>query len=92
MPHAAGLCLAALGMYPSNTIVVTWLAANTRDFTRRGTGNAVTNGITHEIVAEVLQILKTSPCYFEGRHVALSLLAVMIPIVALGALYVRWLK
>ena len=88
----AGLCLAALGMYPSNMIVVTWLAINTRNFTHRATASAVTNAVAQGVVAGVLQTFKTPPYYFEGLHIALSLVALIIPTATFGSLYLRWLN
>lgn len=88
----AGVCLMGLGMYPSVMIIVTWLAINTRNFTHRATYSAVTNAVAQGIVAGVVQTFNTPPYYFRGLHVALALVALMIPTAAFGSLYVRWVN
>ena len=88
----AGACLAALGMYPSVMIIVTWLAINTRNYTHRATASAVTNIVAQSIIAGVVQEFDTPPYYLKGLYIATGLVALMIPTAAAGILYVKWIN
>jgi hypothetical protein len=88
----AGICLAAMGMYPSVMIITTWLAINTRNYTHRATGSAVTNMIAQSIVAGSVQAFTTPPYYFVGLKLALAFTAAMVPVAAFGSLYVTWVN
>lgn len=84
----AGICLAAMGMYPSVMIITTWLAINTRNYTHRATGSAVTNMVAQSIVAGTVQAFSHPPYYYTGLELALAFVASIIPIAAFGSWYV----
>ena len=73
-------------------IALTWIAVNTRNFTHRATASAVTNALAQSIVAGVIQTFKTPPYYFEGLHIVLSLVILIIPTAVFGSVYVRWIN
>ena len=85
----AGVCLAALGMYPSVMIIVTWLACNTRNFTHRATYSAVTNAVAQSVVAGAVKAFNTPPYYRKGLYMVLAFVALMIPTAAFGIFYVK---
>lgn len=86
----AGICLAAMGMYPSVMITTTWLAINTRNYTHRATGSAVTNMIAQSIVAGSVQAFQNPPYYYTGLKLALAMAALMIPVAGFGSFWVTW--
>ena len=88
----AGICLAAMGMYPSVMIIVTWVAINTRNYTARATASAVTNIVAQSIVAGVVNAFNTPPLYLTGLRIMITFVALMIPTAAFGSLYVKWLN
>lgn len=88
----AGIVLAAMGMYPSVMIIVTWLAINTRNLTARATASAVTNIVAQSIVAGVTNMFTGPPYYLNGLKLMLAFVALMIPVAAGGSLYVTWLN
>jgi hypothetical protein len=88
----AGICLAAMGMYPSVMIITTWLAINTRNYTHRATGSAVTNMVAQSIVAGTVQAFKNPPYYYTGLELSLAFVALMLPVAAFGSFYVTWLN
>ena len=88
----AGLCFAALGMYPSVMIIVTWLAINTRNFTHRATASAFTNIVAQSVTAGVVQAYNTPPYYLKGLYIAIAVVALMIPTAAAGSFYVKYIN
>jgi Major Facilitator Superfamily len=86
----AGICMAAMGMYPSVIIITTWLAINTRNYTHRATGSAITNMVAQSIVAGTVQAFNHPPYYYTGLKLSLAFVASMIPVAAFGSFYVAW--
>jgi hypothetical protein len=84
----AGICLAAMGMYPSVMIITTWLAVNTRNYTHRATGSAFTNMVAQSIVAGTVQAFQKPPYYYTGVELSLAFVVLMIPTAAFGSFYV----
>jgi hypothetical protein len=60
------ICMAAAGMYPSVMIIITWLAVNTRNYTHRAIGSAVTNMVAQSVVAAAVQAFNQPHYYFKG--------------------------
>lgn len=87
-----GICLAATGMYPSVMIITTWLAVNTRNYTHRATGSAVTNMIAQSVVAASVQAFSHPPYYLQGLKMISGFVAFMIPLAAFGIFYVKWIN
>lgn len=88
----AGVCLAALGMYPSVMIIATWLAINTRNYTHRATGSAVTNILAQALTAGVVTTFNTPPLYLKGLHIVIAFVALMVPVALFGSAYVTWMN
>jgi Major Facilitator Superfamily len=83
------ICMAAMGMYPSVMIIVTWLAVNTRNYTHRATGSAITNMIAQAVVAAAVQAFNHPPYYDKGLKLISGFVAFMIPLAAGGIFYVK---
>lgn len=85
----AGVCLAALGLYPIVTINLTWIAVNTPVFTHRATLSAAVNVVAQGISVGVLQEFDDPPFYRKGLIIVLCFVA-LIPFSALaGSFYAR---
>ncbi|KAN0119246.1 MFS general substrate transporter [Hyaloscypha variabilis] len=83
------ICMASAGMYPSVMIIITWLAVNTRNYTHRATGSAVTNMVAQSVVAAAVQAFNQPPYYFKGLKLISGFVAFMIPLSAFGIFYVK---
>ena len=87
-----GICLAAIGMYPSVMIITTWLAINVRNYTHRATASAVTNMVAQAVVACAVLAFTDGPFYIKGLTLSLTFVTLMIPVAAFGIFYVKWVN
>lgn len=77
---------------PPAKIIVTWLAVNTRNYTHRATGSAVTNMIGQSVVAAAVQAFDSPPYYEKGLKLISGFVAFMIPLSIFGVFYVQWVN
>lgn len=85
-PRYVGLCLIAAGMFANTSLILTWLAFNTRKWSHRATAGAFVTTFGQAAALAGLQGFDTKPPYAKGNYVTLSCVAVGI----FAALFNMW--